>query len=88
MSAINLTAIKVANSDVAVLTFDLPNEKVNKLSTPVMTELKAHIEKLKTSNYKMVVFKSAKPKIFIAGADIEEIKELGTESTAQLPVSR
>ena len=50
MSSINLTAIKVANSDVAVLTFDLPNEKVNKLSTPVMTELKTHIEKLKTSN--------------------------------------
>jgi 3-hydroxyacyl-CoA dehydrogenase / enoyl-CoA hydratase / 3-hydroxybutyryl-CoA epimerase len=83
MSAINLTAIKVANSDVAVLTFDLPNEKVNKLSTPVMTELKAHIEKLKTSNYKMVVFKSAKPKIFIAGADIEEIKELKTKEQVQ-----
>ena len=86
MSAINLTAIKVANSDVAVLTFDLPNEKVNKLSTPVMTELKAHIEKLKTSNYKMVVFKSAKPKIFIAGADIEEIKELKTKEQVQAAV--
>lgn len=86
MSSINLTAIKVANSDVAVLTFDLPNEKVNKLSTPVMTELKAHIEKLKTSNYKMVVFKSAKPKIFIAGADIEEIKELKTKEQVQVAV--
>lgn len=86
MSSINLTAIKVANSDVAVLTFDLPNEKVNKLSTPVMTELKAHIEKLKTSNYKMVVFKSAKPKIFIAGADIEEIKELKTKEQVQIAV--
>jgi 3-hydroxyacyl-CoA dehydrogenase / enoyl-CoA hydratase / 3-hydroxybutyryl-CoA epimerase len=87
MSSINLTAIKVANSDVAVLTFDLPNEKVNKLSTPVMTELKTHIEKLKTSNFKMVVFKSAKPKIFIAGADIEEIKELKTKEQVQFAVS-
>ncbi|MGZ3690968.1 MAG: 3-hydroxyacyl-CoA dehydrogenase NAD-binding domain-containing protein [Pseudobdellovibrio sp.] len=79
MSAINLTTLKIGSNDVAVLTFDLPNEKVNKLSTPVMTELKAHIESLKNSKYKMVVFKSAKPKIFIAGADIEEIKQLTTK---------
>jgi len=78
MSAINLTTQKVGTNEVAVLTFDLPGEKVNKLSTPVMAEFKAHIEKLKSSQYKMVVIKSAKPKIFIAGADIEEIKELKT----------
>lgn len=87
MSAINLTTKKIGNDEVAVLTFDLPNEKVNKLSTPVMTELKAHIEKLQTSNYKMVIFKSAKPKIFIAGADIEEIKELKTKAEVQVAVS-
>ncbi|MCC2679306.1 MAG: fatty oxidation complex, alpha subunit [Pseudobdellovibrio sp.] len=78
MSAVNLTTQKVGTHEVAVLTFDLPGEKVNKLSTPVMSEFKAHIEKLKTSQYRMVVIKSAKPKIFIAGADIEEIKELKT----------
>lgn len=79
MSAILLTTQKIGSNDIAVLTFDLPGEKVNKLSTPVMTELKGYLEKLKSSNYKMVVFKSAKPKIFIAGADIEEIKELKTK---------
>lgn len=79
MSAINLTTQKIGSNDIAILTFDLPNEKVNKLSTPVMTELKAHLEDLKKSHYKMLVFKSAKPKIFIAGADIEEIKELKTK---------
>jgi 3-hydroxyacyl-CoA dehydrogenase/enoyl-CoA hydratase/3-hydroxybutyryl-CoA epimerase len=87
MSAINLTTQKVGSSDVAVLTFDLPGEKVNKLSSPVMAELKAHIEKLKSSSYKMVVFKSAKPKIFIAGADIEEIKALTTKEDVQKAVS-
>lgn len=87
MASINLTTQSIGNDEIAVLTFDLPNEKVNKLSTPVMTELKAHIEKLKNSAYKMVVFKSAKPKIFIAGADIEEIKELKTKEQVVQAVS-
>lgn len=87
MSAINFTTQKIGADEIAILAFDLPNEKVNKLSTSVMTELKAHIEKLKSSNYKMVVFKSAKPKIFIAGADIEEIKELKTKEQVKTAVS-
>lgn len=87
MSAINLTTQKIGSDEIAILTFDLPNEKVNKLSTPVMAELKTHLEKLKSSsNYKMLVFKSAKPKIFIAGADIEEIKELKTVEQVQQAV--
>lgn len=86
-NAITLTVQKINQSEIAVLTFDLPNEKVNKLSTPVMTELKSHLEKLKTSSYKMVVFKSAKPKIFIAGADIEEIKQLKTKDQVEKAVS-
>ncbi len=74
-----MNAILISEKNgICTLTFDLPNEKVNKLSTSVMLELKSHLEKIKTSNYKFVIFKSAKPKIFIAGADIEEIKELKT----------
>ncbi len=83
MSAINLTE----KNGIATLTFDLPNEKVNKLSSSVMNELKNHLEKIKTSNYKFVVFKSAKPKIFIAGADIEEIKHLKTEPDVRAAVN-
>lgn len=84
MSAILLTE----KNGIATLTFDLPGEKVNKLSLPVMKELKAHLEKLKTSNYKLVIFRSAKPKIFIAGADIEEIKELITPDQVRSAVSQ
>lgn len=87
MSAIKLSTQKIGSNEIAILTFDLPNEKVNKLSTPVMTELKAHLDNLKNSTYKMVVFKSAKPKIFIAGADIEEIKQLQTAEQVKAAVS-
>lgn len=89
MSAIAFSKQKAGSDDIAVLTFDLPNEKVNKLSTSVMTELKAHLEKIKndSKSYKMLVFKSAKPKIFIAGADIEEIKELKNKEQVQKAIS-
>lgn len=64
----------VPQGDVAVVEFDLVGEKVNKFSTPVMMRLKEVLEELKNSSYKAVIFKSNKNKIFIAGADIEEIK--------------
>lgn len=83
MNAINLTE----KNGIATLTFDLPNEKVNKLSSAVMSELKNHLDKIKTSSYKFVIFKSAKPKIFIAGADIEEIKQLKTEPEVRAAVN-
>ncbi|MEK6556340.1 MAG: enoyl-CoA hydratase-related protein, partial [Bdellovibrionota bacterium] len=65
-------------ADIAVVEFDLVGEKVNKLSSPVMMRLKEVVEELRTSSYKAVVLISRKPKIFIAGADIEEIKNLTT----------
>lgn len=62
--------------DIAVLELDLPGEKVNKLSSAVMKELSDKLKELSTSSYKCLVVISKKSKIFIAGADIEEIKNL------------
>lgn len=67
-----------SSGDIAVVEFDLVGEKVNKFSTPVMMRLQEVVGELKKSSYKAVIFKSAKPKIFIAGADIEEIKAMKT----------
>lgn len=66
----------VPKGEVALVEFDLVGEKVNKLSTPVMIRLKEVVEEIRKSSYKAVVFISRKPNIFIAGADIEEIKNL------------
>lgn len=87
MSAIQLKTQKTnAGHEIAVIEFDLPNEKVNKLSTSVMGELKGHLEKLRNTNYRAVVFKSNKAKIFIAGADIEEIQKLKTADEVEAAV--
>jgi len=62
---------------VAVLTFDLPNEKVNKLTTPVMNELDQLLDELAADRQvKALVIRSGKPGIFIAGADIAEIRDI------------
>lgn len=76
----------VSGQKITIVEFDLPNEKVNKLSTPVMNELKNHLENLKNSDSKCIVFKSNKSKIFIAGADIEEIKQLKTAEEVEKAV--
>lgn len=73
--------------DIAVVEFDLAGEKVNKLNTPVMTRLKEVIGELRKSKYKAVIFKSNKNKIFIAGADIEEIKSMTTKDQFEKAVT-
>ncbi|MBX3021272.1 MAG: enoyl-CoA hydratase/isomerase family protein [Bdellovibrionales bacterium] len=69
----------VPKGDIALLEWDLFGEKVNKLSTPVMFRLREVVEELKKSSFKAVVMVSRKSKIFIAGADIEEIKRINTK---------
>lgn len=68
----------VPKGDIALLEMDLLGEKVNKLSSPVMHRLKEVVDELKRSSFKAVILISRKPKIFIAGADIEEIKRINS----------
>lgn len=68
----------VPKGDVALLEWDLYGEKVNKLNAPMMARLKEVVTELKNSSYKAVVLISRKSKIFIAGADIDEIKRINS----------
>ena len=67
--------------------FDLPGEKVNKLSSAVMTELNQVITALSSdssdSSCEVVSFESTKKDIFIAGADIEELRAIDSEIEAR-----
>ena len=68
-------------NQVAFIEWDLVGEKVNKLSSPMMARFKELlIEVNENSQLKGLVICSKKPGIFIAGADIEEIKKLSTET--------
>lgn len=69
---------------VAVLTFDLKNESINKFSPAVIEEFTAMIERLdKDPNVKAAVLISGKPGTFIAGADIDQFLEFKTAKDAQ-----
>jgi len=78
-------ALSVEVSDgIAVVTFDLPNESVNKLSRAVKDEFVALVSQLeRDTTVNGAVLISGKPDVWIAGADIEEFLELKTASDAE-----
>ncbi len=65
--------------NIAEVSFDFPNEKVNKLSSQSLPALKKMLEDLQKSNFKFVLFTSAKKKSFVVGADIDEIRKFTTK---------
>jgi 3-hydroxyacyl-CoA dehydrogenase/enoyl-CoA hydratase/3-hydroxybutyryl-CoA epimerase len=77
----------VPKGDVALIEWDHIGESANKMSTPIMTRLKEILEELNTSSYKAAIIISKKKKIFIAGADINEIKSLKTKEDFSAAVS-
>jgi len=81
----NLTHFKfdVDANGVATVLMDVEGQKMNTLSSKVGGELTQIIERLETdSTIKAVVFGSAKRGSFIAGADIDELKNITIASEA------
>jgi 3-hydroxyacyl-CoA dehydrogenase/enoyl-CoA hydratase/3-hydroxybutyryl-CoA epimerase/3-hydroxyacyl-CoA dehydrogenase/enoyl-CoA hydratase/3-hydroxybutyryl-CoA epimerase/enoyl-CoA isomerase len=72
-------SLSMAEPDIAVLTIDTPNKSANVLSNSVLDELTGHLDALdKRSDLAGLIFCSAKPGIFIAGADLREfVQSLG-----------
>lgn len=69
--------LSVDPEGIAHLVFDLPGEKVNKLSLPVLEELERLVNDLASrKNVKAVVIVSGKEDIFIAGADIKSFEAI------------
>src|SRR6476620_6190277 len=76
-------AVEVTDG-VAVITFDLPNESVNKLSRAVKDEFVALVTRLgRDTSVQDAVLISGKPDVWIAGADIEEFLQLKTAADAE-----
>ncbi len=79
----------IDKSGVANLVFDLPDEKINKLSEPVMLELEKALNVIEGNRaIRVLIITSDKKDIFIAGADINEIRDIRTKEDALAKVSR
>ena len=69
--------------------FDQPGSKVNTFSTPVLDELERLLEDIAADlGIRAVVFRSAKPGCFIAGADIGELRTLSDPEVADAFIGR
>ena len=79
------TAFRIEREgDLAVIWFDLPGEKVNKFSSAVMMEFAGIVDQMERANdVKRLVLASAKPSIFIAGADVSEFSKATTPELAR-----
>ena len=79
-----METLKYALKDgIARLSFDTPNSKANILSTKTLTELNTFLEGIqKDKRVEFLIIDSAKPSIFIAGADLDEIKTIKNKQDA------
>ena len=79
---------RIEENGLANLIFDNKEHKVNKLSIEVLTELEKILDSINNNpQIKILIISSAKKDNFIAGADINEIKEIIEEKDAQEKIS-
>src|SRR5512135_401151 len=79
---------RINKEGVAILTFDLPGDKVNKLTMPVMEELNRLLDEMAgNKEIKALVVRSGKEGNFVVGADIAEIRDI-TDSDSGERLSR
>lgn len=80
--------LKIENG-FAVIEFDQPDSKINALSSSSLAELETIIAQLNnTQDLKGLLIASAKPDVFIAGADIKEIEKLKSHSDTEAIVKK
>lgn len=69
--------------EIGVLTMDHPDSDVNVLTRTHLEQLDRHLDEIKNrSDLKALLFASTKKRIFIAGADINEIAKISTSEEA------
>src|SRR5690349_5574632 len=69
---------------IAVVTLDLPNAPINTFARSVREEFAVLLDRLeRDQTIRAAVLRSAKPDVWVAGADIEEFLEIETSSQAE-----
>ncbi|MEM6472573.1 MAG: 3-hydroxyacyl-CoA dehydrogenase NAD-binding domain-containing protein [Planctomycetota bacterium] len=81
--------INVNAKGVATVSLDVPRRPMNVITESVMTELDEIVTELELAdNIKLVVFRSAKESGFLAGADVEVIREIESPHEAESMLTR
>jgi 3-hydroxyacyl-CoA dehydrogenase/1,4-dihydroxy-2-naphthoyl-CoA synthase len=81
----SIVQIRYPQPDVAVVCMDTPNRPGNVLDDQLFSELDSAIEELSANDQlRGVVLISAKPKIFVAGADLNRIQQTADFSDQQI----
>lgn len=72
------------DAELAIVWFDLPGEKVNKFSSAVMQEFSDVVDEMsRATDIERIIVASAKPSVFIAGADISEFTKVTSPDQAR-----
>ncbi|MGY5956092.1 fatty acid oxidation complex subunit alpha FadJ [Kosakonia sp. BK9b] len=84
MEKISAFTLSVRPDNVAVITIDVPDEKMNTLKTEFGAEVRTMLKQIRDNkSLRGVVFISAKPDNFIAGADINMIARCNSAKEAE-----
>ncbi|WP_199483827.1 fatty acid oxidation complex subunit alpha FadJ [Vibrio owensii] len=84
MSEQKAFSLKIDEQNIAWLTIDVPNEKMNTLQAAFADEMKEIFAQLKdTSGVKGMIIHSLKPDNFVAGADVRMLEACTTASEAE-----
>lgn len=79
------TSLEIGADGIAVLTFDRPGSSANVFDGATLAELDAHLATIEgRSDLKGVVLRSAKAKIFIAGADLNTFANASLEELGKI----
>jgi len=77
---VNAFDLGIEEDGLAILTFDVPGEKVNVLSSGVVAELGEVLLRLaREARIRGLLVRSGKPDVFIAGADVKEFSSVAPE---------
>src|SRR5262252_9755109 len=77
--------LQIGADGLAIVTFDLPGEKVNKFSRAVLEELESLVGRLAgETRIRALLLQSGKPDVFIAGADVKEFVNARPEDSSEL----
>ncbi|MCH7687728.1 MAG: enoyl-CoA hydratase/isomerase family protein, partial [Planctomycetes bacterium] len=84
----SLFQLEELEEHIALLTFDVPEKKVNTLSKAVLSELEEIVTRLESrTDLRGLLFRSGKPGQFIAGADLNELGALIHATSEEIKVT-